>query len=144
MKEKKQRKFSDLEKRYKEDQEKARAKIKEEPNRWVRFWKWVWYLISFPFKWLWLNIRDWRTALIFIIVVLVVSCEVWIPYLIGFITWGSTLSKVMLGVGSTCWLFWLGPGTPFLIICIGITIGIKELFNKIEEKKNGRRNQRKD
>ena len=144
MKEKKQKKFSELEQRYKEAKAKARAKIKEEPNRWVRFWKWVWYFISFPFKWLWLNIRDWRTVLIFAIVVLVVSCEVWIPYMIALITWGSTLSKVMLGVGSTCWLVWLGPGTPFLIICIGITMGIKALFNKIEEKKNGRRNKEKN
>ena len=135
----KKKRFSELEERYKQDQREARAKIKAEPNWAVRFWKWVWYFISFSFKWLWLNIKDWRTALIFGIVVLVVSIEVWLPYLIGLITWGSTLSKVMMSVGSSCWLFWLAPGTPFIIICIGITMGIKELFNKIEEKKNGRK-----
>lgn len=139
-KEKKPSRFRSLENKYKEDQQAAREKIRLEPNAWKRFWKWVWYLITFPFKWLWLNIRDWRTALIFIIVALIVSCEVWVPYLIGLITWGTPLSKIMLGVGSTCWLFWLGPGTPFLIICIGTTIGVKELFNKIEDKKYGKRN----
>ena len=143
MKEKKKNKktsrFQLLEAKYKEDQKAARDKIRQEPSGWKRFWKWVWYLFTFPFKWLWLNIRDWRSAVIFLIVMAVVSCEVWIPYLIGFITWGTDLSKIMFGIGSTCWLFWLGPGTPFLIICIGITIGVKELFNKIEEKKYGKR-----
>lgn len=139
MKEKKPNKFQILESKYKEDQKKARDKIRQEPSNWIRFWKWVWYLIAFPFKWLWLNIRDWRTALIFICVVLIVSSEVWVPYLIGFICWGTALSKVMIGIGSTCWIFWLGPGTPFLIICIGITIAAKELFNRIEDKKNGKR-----
>lgn len=139
MNEKKQNKFSQLENKYKEDQKKEREKIRQEPSRFKRILKWIWYLISFPFKWLWLNIRDWRTALIFVTVVLIVSIEVWLPYLIGIITWGSALSKIMFGIGSTCWLFWLGPGTPFIIICIGITIGVKELFNRIEEKKNGKR-----
>ena len=138
-KNKKPNRFQQLEAKYKEDQKATREKIRQEPSGWKRFWKWVWYLITFPFKWVWLNIRDWRSAIIFLIVMAVVSCEVWIPYLIGFITWGTELSKIMFGVGSTCWLFWLGPGTPFLIICIGITIGVKELFNKIEEKKYGKR-----
>jgi len=114
----------------------AKAKIKSEPNRLKRFFKWVLYLIVFPFKWLWYNIRDWRTALIFGIVCLVVSSEVWVPYLLAVITWGTNFSKIMLGVGSTCWIFWLGPGTPFMIICIGLTIGIKELFNRIKTRRN--------
>ena len=145
MKEKKQKrqtKFSQLEKDFKKQQLAWKVHIRLEPNKWKRFWLWVWYFISFPVKWIWLNIRDWRTAIIFVIVFLVISCEVWIPYLIGFITWGTSFSKIMLGVGSTCWLFWLAPGTPFLVICIGVTIGVKELFNKIEEKKNGRRKKR--
>lgn len=141
---KKQNRFQKLESKYKEDQKIAKEKIRQEPSKSKRFFKWIWYYLTFPFKWIWLNIRDWRTALIFVIVMAVVSCEVWVPYLIGLITWGTSLSKIMFGVGSTCWLFWLGPGTPFLIICIGITIGVKELFNKIEEKKYGKRNKIKD
>ena len=140
-KEKKPNRFSQLNEKYKQDQKAARDKIRLEPSGWKRFWKWVWYLITFPFKWLWLNIRDWRTALIFLIVVLVVGSEVWVPYLLGLITWGTDFSKWMIGIGSTCWLVWLGPGTPFLVICIGITIGVKELFNKIEERRNGKRKQ---
>ena len=109
--------------------------IKQEPNKTKRFFKLLWFYISFPFVWLWRNIKDWRTLIIFIIVFLVVSIEVWLPYLLSFITWGSDFSKTMLSIGSACWLFWLGPGTPFLALCIVITIGVKGLFNKLKYKK---------
>ena len=128
---KKSQRFQELEHKYKESQEEWKVKIRREPNKFKRFWKWVWFLLAFPFKWLWYNIRDWRTALIFGITFLVLSSEVWVPYLIGFLTWGSTLSKTMFGIASACWIFWLGPGTPFLPLCITITIGVKALFNKL-------------
>ena len=131
------KKFKDLEDKFKKDQLVWKTSIRLEPNKFKRFWKWVWYLIAFPFVWIWVNIRDWRTALIFIIVFLVVSSEVWVPYLLGFIFYANEPFRIsMLSVASACWLFWLGPGTPFLPLCIGITIGIKGLFNKIKEKKN--------
>lgn len=119
-------KVKELEKQYEEFSVNRKAKIKEEPNKFKRFWKWVWWLLSTPFVWLWYNIRDWRTLVIFVLTIVVVSCEVWVPYLIWFIT-GSAW---WLGIGSACWLFWLGPGTPFLPLCIGITIGIKALLNR--------------
>lgn len=128
---KKNNTFKQLEEQYSKAQQEQKQKIKQEPNKAKRLLKWLWFWIVYPWKWLFLNIRDWRTALIFIIVMLVVSCEVWIPYLIWFITG----SKWWLGIGSACWLFWLGPGTPFLIICIGLTILIKGLFNKIKRGK---------
>lgn len=124
-----------LEQEYKESQDKKKALIRQEPNKFKRFWKWVWFLLSFPFIWIWVNIRDWKTAIIFIIVVVVVSIEVWLPYLLGVITWGSDFSKWCFGIGSACWIFWIGPGTPFIPLCIGITIGIKALFNKIKGKR---------
>ena len=133
---KKSKKFSELEEKYKRQQNLWKMKIRLEPNKWKRFWKWVWYIIAFPWVWLWTNIRDWRTLLLFLIVCAVISCEVWVPYLIAFICWGNTTIRYsMLGVGSACWLYWAGPGSPFLLICIGITIGIKALFNKIRENK---------
>lgn len=54
------------------------------------------------------------------------SSEVWVPYLLGWILHNNWL----LGVGTACWLFWLGPGTPFMVICIMATIAIKGIFNK--------------
>ena len=82
---------------------------------------------------MWVNIRDWRTAIIFVATVIVVSSEVWVMYLLYLITG----NEWYLGIGSTCWLFWLGPGTPFMVICIGITMGIKALINKIRGKTQG-------
>ena len=40
----------------------------------------------------------------------------------------------IISIGA-CELFWLGPGTPFILICTFITIGIKGLFNKIKSRK---------
>ena len=130
------KKFKDIEIQFKEKQEAEKNKIRSEENKWKRFWKWVLYLIVFPWKWIFVNIRDWRTALIFIIVCAVVSSEVWVPYMIGFICWNNEPLRIsMFGVGSACWLFWIGPGTPFLVICIGLTIAVKSLFNKIKYRK---------
>ena len=122
----------DIEKQYKEQQEAWKAKIKAEPNKAKRFGQWLWYWFAFPWVWIWANIRDWRTAVIFVITFIVLSSEVWLPYLIYFIN-GSLW---WLGIGSACWLFWLGPGTPFLALCIAITIGIKAIFNKIKKGSN--------
>ena len=131
--------FKELEKEFNEKRAFEKAKIKVQSNKWKRFWMWVWYLICFPFKWIFTNIRDWRTAVIFVIVFLVVSSEVWIPYLIGLIFWGNeTIRVTMFSVGSACWLFWLGPFTPFMVICIGLTIAVKALFNKIKDRREKR------
>lgn len=122
--------IKEIEQEYELKQKERKAKIKEEPNRFKRFWKYVWFYISFPFIWLFYNIRDWHTLVIFIIVMLVIGSEVWVPYLLAFITRGTGFSKWMMGVGSVCWIFWLGPFTPFLPLCIVITIGIKTGINK--------------
>lgn len=116
---------------YERKQKEELIEIKTEPHH---FWRLVWFYFKKPFRWLKENIKDWRTAIIFIIVVLVVSCEVWVPYLIALVTWGSDLSKWLIGVASACWLFWLGPGTPFLLICITLTMVIKGIFNKVRFK----------
>lgn len=131
------KKFNQVEEQYKFSQLVWKEKIKAEPSKFKRFLKWIWYWTAFPFQWIWINIRDWRTAIIFVIVFLTVSSEVWVPYLIGVICWNDeALRNTMFGVGSACWLFWIGPGTPFMVVCIGLTITIKGLFNKIKEKKN--------
>ena len=120
---------------YEAKQKEWKAKIRSKPTKWLRFWSWVWYLIAFPWVWLFYNIRDWRTALIFVIVVLVVGIEVWLPLLLGIIFQNAWL----LGIATVCEVFWLGPGTPFLVICVSITIGVKALFNKIKGKNNVKR-----
>ena len=68
--------------------------------------------------------------MIFAIVSAVVSCEVWMPDLRGIITGNAYL----FAVGSACFAFWLAPFTPFLPLCIGITLGIRKVIDKIRSK----------
>ena len=49
--------FKDLESEFKAKQEAQKEKIKSEPNKFKRFWKWVIYLFVFPWKWIFVNIR---------------------------------------------------------------------------------------
>lgn len=100
------------------------------------FFKLLWYYIKKPFVWLFDNIKDWRTAVIFGIVVLVVGVEVRLPLLLALLTWGTPFSATMLGVAATCETFWLAPFTPFLPLCIIITMVVKEIFNKIRFKRS--------
>lgn len=83
------------------------------------------------YKWLWGELKDWRTLVLFIIVFLAVSCEIWVPALLSIITrngWWLTVS-------GTCLAFWLGPFTPFWGICVGITLGIKALWKRLTKRK---------
>lgn len=135
--------IKELEQTYKKKQLAWKARIRMKPSKWKRFWGWIWFLIAFPFVWLFYNIRDWRTFVIFVLVVVVVSVEIWLPLLLAFITWGSDFSKIMLGVAGTCELFWLGPGTPFILICTFLTIAIKGMFNKIKSKRGATKHPKK-
>lgn len=130
------KKFEEVNKEYRKQQLAWKIHIKFEPSKWKRFWKRVLFWIAFPFVWIWVNIRDWRTAIIFVIVFLITSSEVWIPYLLGFVFYANEPVRItMFSVASACWLFWLGPGTPFMVICIGLTIAVKGLLNKIKGRK---------
>ena len=129
--------FKEIQAQYEHKQLAWKTRIRMKPTKWKRFWGWVWYLIAFPWVWMWTNIRDWHTFLIFALVCAIVSSEVWIPYLLALIFWNNEGWRIgLLSFGSACWLFWLGPGTPFLVICIFLTIAVKALFNKIKDRKS--------
>lgn len=78
------------------------------------------------FKWIFEQLKDKKNLIIFAIVTVILSSEVWIMYLLYFITGNAWF----LGIGSACWAFWLAPATPFLPLCIAITIGIRKLLDK--------------
>lgn len=124
-------KLKQLEAKYNEQAKIRKDKIKAEPSKFKRFWRWVWFLLTYPFVWSWYNFRDWRTFVIFIIVMLVVGIEVWLPFILGIIFKNAWL----IGIATVCEAFWLAPFTPFLPLCILITIGIKAWLNKISSKK---------
>lgn len=113
------------------DLEQPQTQKPKKNNKVLKFFKSLLNSLKTTFKEVFL---DWRTAIVFIIVFIVVSSEVWVPYLLGVIFWGTPFSATMMAVGSACWIFWLGPGTPFLPLCLGITVAIKKLMSVIRRK----------
>lgn len=117
---------------YNEGKERRKKEIKEETSRWKRFWKWCWYLTTWPFRWAWMSIHDWKFLIIFIIVFLIVSSAVWGFYLAGLILWANESARNWcFGIGSFMWLWWIGPFTPFTQLVIIISIGVKAIVDRI-------------
>jgi hypothetical protein len=81
--------------------------------------------------WVFSQLKDWKTFVLFLMVFLVMSFEVWGFYLIGIITGEGW----WIAAASACWLFWLGPFTPFFPLCIAITLAIKKLIEKFKNRK---------
>ena len=102
-----------------------------------RFWQTIWKWLKSPFIWIKDNIKDWRTAVIFAIVLIIVSSSVWIFLLLGLITGNGWF----YGIASAVFIWWQLPGSPFFMLCIGITIGIKSLFNKVRRKREDKNKQ---
>lgn len=109
-----------------------------------RFFPWLYLTLVLPWVliWRWLK-HDWRLFIVFGAWCAIVSCEVWVPYIIGLVTWGTEASKYWFSVGSAFWVWWLSPGgSPFLAICLGLTAlteiawkGIKALIGRKGKKK---------
>lgn len=129
--------LKELEAQYKKQADERKDKIRKEPNKFKRFWKWVLYLLTFPFVWVFYNIRDWRTAICFVISVLLWSASVWVFYLLAILTgWNTDTAKWFIGIGSAVWVWWLSPlGSPFILLCTITAIGMKSLFNVIKSRK---------
>ena len=128
--------FKEIQAQYKKKQLAWKVHIKMKPTKAKRFWAWVWYLIAFPFVWLFYNIRDWRTAICILLSLLLWSSSVWIFYLIGLVCYSNeTLRTTMFGIGSAVWIWWASPvGSPFILLVTFTAIGIKALFNNIKLK----------
>lgn len=120
---------------YEQKEKEKKAKIKALPEGFNKFWEYLLFYTTKPIYWIKENIKDWRTAVIFAITLIVLSSEVWVFYLLGVISWGTEFANWCFGIASACWLFWLGPFTPFLPLCIVITAFIKGIVNKIRYRK---------
>ena len=96
-----------------------------------KFFKNLWGKIKNLWLWIWKQLKNKTNVVIFILCFIVLSCEVWVPYLLFFITKNGW----WLGIGSACWAFWLAPFTPFLPLCIGLTIFVRKLYDKIRNRK---------
>lgn len=122
---------------YKKKQLVWKTHIRLEQNKFKRFWKWVWFLIAFPFVWLFYNIRDWRSAVCIIISLLLWSASVWIWYALAiFSGWTTDAAKWFAGIGTAVWIWWASPvGSPFILLVTMTAIGMKALWNKITHRK---------
>lgn len=82
-------------------------------------------------KWIWTECKDWRTLIVFIVVYCIVMSPVIVGYTLYFITkneWHLTYSSVWL-------VFWFGPFTPLIPLCLAITFGMKKLLRIKQAKK---------
>lgn len=111
-------------------------KLKERKPKGKRFWGYCYIALILPWA---LVIRYFRKnprlLIWFAVWFVIVSCEVWFPYLMGAITWGTEASGWWFGIGSACWLFWAGPGTPFMAIVLALTIATEAVFQKINNRR---------
>ena len=96
--------------------------------KWVvgtRFWKWLTH--TKLWRWIAENLKDWHTFVIFAIVYLVMTSEVWLFYLLGWIFHNG----VLIGIASASLIFWNAPATPLLALCLAVTLLIKKIIDKI-------------
>ena len=121
---------------YEAKQKEWKEKIRSKPTKWLRFWGWVWYLVAFPWVWLFYNIRDWRSAVCIVVSLVLWSASVWIWYLLAMVTgWNTDAAKWFLGIGSAIWIWWISPvGSPFILLVTITSIGIKMVWDKIRQK----------
>ena len=90
----------------------------------------IWEWIKNEFRKIKKELTDKITVIIFIIVFLILSSEVWLLYLLGFL-----ISKpALIGIASACWVFWLSPATPFFPLCFFLTFLIRKIVGKITGK----------
>lgn len=138
--------LKEIEKEYQDKQRVWKVSIRMKPKKSQRFWSWVWYLIAFPFVWLFYNMRDWRSVICVIISFLLWSASVWIWYVGAAISgWDTTAGKWFLGIGSAVWVWWASPvGSPFILLVSITAIGIKALWNKIKAHKNKKKKMLED
>lgn len=121
-----------IEQQYKEKCEQRKAKIRQEPKKFKRFFKWCWYYMTFMFIWLFYNMRDRRSAVCILIAFTFWSGSVWVPALLGFMFHNNWL----IGLAGSIWLWWLSPfGSPFLELVVLTSIGLKALDKKIRSVK---------
>lgn len=77
--------------------------------------------------WIIRECKNWQTILLLLIVATVIQIPTWGGFLL-YITLGWQWA---LAVATVAAIFWAGPFSPFWIVCVTITLGIKRLFRKM-------------
>lgn len=97
-----------------------------------RLFNWLKNKIINFLRWIWQECKDWRTIVLLVFVILVVYSPVWVGYLLFWIfrwKWAIVFATASLA-------FWAGPFSPFFVLCVSITLGIKRFFSKCKRKLN--------
>jgi len=102
--------------------------IQAEPNLFKKLLKYFCEWVIMLFKFVWFNRRDKALMISCLISFVLVSSSVWLPALIALIKggWVAMVSVATTGIG-----IWNLPGTPFLLITLGLGIAINEIYKKI-------------
>ena len=113
------------------ENEEPQKKVVAKKNWFINFIRWVKVKLLKLWRYIKSEIKDWKTFVLFAVVVIVVYSPVWFCYVLYFMfKW-----KWCFAVASSCLAFWAGPFTPFFPLCIAITLGIKKIMRKILQKK---------
>jgi len=135
---KKPRSYKELDKELTEFKNKRKAEIREKykGHKVKLFFRLLWFNLIYIWRWLWVQCRDWRFFVTFLIVCGVVGCTVWIPPIIALFMQDEEATAWLLGISTGSLFFWnCVPGTPYIAICCAITTGVRELFNKWKKHK---------
>ena len=102
--------------------------IKAEPNLFKKLLKYFWEWAIMLFKFVWYNRHDKALMISCLVSFVLVSSSVWLPALIALISsgWIAMISVATTGIG-----IWNLPGTPFLLITLGLGLAINEIYKKI-------------
>ena len=102
--------------------------IKAEQSPFKKLLKYLWeWAIMMP-KFVWYNRHDVSLMVSCGVSLVIVSASVWIPAAVALFKsgWVAMISVAIAGIG-----IWNLPGTPFLLIVLGLGIGIKAIYVKI-------------
>jgi len=110
--------------------------IRQEPNKFKKILKFIWYYTKFPFILVWDNRKDPIMIISLISSFIILSSEVWLSAILGFISWGTDFSKWCFGIAGACWAFWMGPFTPFTALAVGFAFVIRKFLLWILGKKS--------
>lgn len=91
----------------------------------------LWLKFKGFITWLLKRLKDKTNIVIFCTVCLVLSSEVWISYLMAIITGNEWWWLI----GSACWAFWLAPFTPFIPLCLLLTVAVRKVYDRIKKKR---------
>ena len=103
------------------------SSIKKERILTKKLLKYCWYWAAIIPCFIWENRHDKILMISTLVSFVIVSATVWLPALISLLTSGW---KAALSVASSGLVIWNLPGTPFLLIVLGLGLANKAIYIK--------------